>query len=179
MKHLLFKIAIFIIFSMLILLSDTPYYMKIIFMSVMLFFLLPFRYEFFTKERMVRKTVGALGGAAIFTALLLLVPMLVTGDLWNPIDGAAIVQGFGPLLLVFIIALFGFFIYGLPVSLLSDWLAARYVNRLAVAGVVHIGFGLLLIGELSFIPVICAVIFWGIDEILQRRIGKNIIKADT
>ena len=179
MKHLLFKIAIFTVFSTLILLSDTPYYIKIIFMSVMLFFLLPFRYEFFTKERMVRKTVGALGGAAIFTALLLFLPMLVTGDLWNPLDRDALVQGIGPLLLILIIALFGFFIYGLPASLLSDWLAARYIHRLPVAGIVHIGFGLLLIGELSFIPVICAVIFWGIDEILQRRTGKNVIKAGT
>lgn len=176
MKHLFFKIAAFSIFSFLVMVSETPSYLKIIFISAMLFFFLPFDNELFTKERMKRKFIAALSGTVVFTVLILFVPVLFSGDLRKMNILPEFIESFGYIALFFFIALFGFLIYGLPVSLLSDWLAERYPNRMAAAGFVHFGFGMLLIGELWILPVISAIIFWVIDELLQRRSGKEIVE---
>lgn len=176
LKHLLFKIAVFSIFSFLIMVSETPSYLKITFVSVMLFFFLPFENEFFTKERMWRKFIAALSGTFVFTVLILFVPLLLSGDLVNMDVFTEFGESFEYIALFFFIALFGFLVYGLPVSLLSDWMAKRTPHRLVVAGFVHIGFGMLLIGELWIIPVICSMIFWVIDEILRRRTEKELVE---
>lgn len=73
------------------------------------------------------------------------------------------------------------FLYGIPVSLLSDWVTKGLKKmRIILAFFIHAGFGAffpyILAGELykSFaIPgLICAVTFWVIDEILRRRQSK-------
>ncbi|WP_282019513.1 hypothetical protein [Planomicrobium okeanokoites] len=178
MKHFLFKIAVFSIFSFLIMVSETPSYLKIIFISVMLFFFLPFRYEFFIKERMWRKFIAAVSGTIIFTMLVLFVPVLLSGDLTNFSIFIESGDSLGYSILVFSITLFYFLIYGLPVSLLSDWLASRYPHRMVAAGFVHFGFGMLLIGELWILPVISAMIFWVIDELLRRRTAKEVAEVN-
>ncbi len=175
MKQLLLKTAVFAIFSFLILVSDMSLYLKIIFLSILLLFVLPLRYEFFTKERVIRKLIAVLSGTLVFMVLSLFVLYLSSGDLSNPDVFSELEQFWGLFVMVFFMALGGFLVYGLPVSLLSDSLAALYPPRMAIAGLVHIGFGVLLIGELSVIPVICAVIVWIIDEILQKRTRKQLI----
>lgn len=55
MKLLFLKVGVFSMFSLLILVSDTPFYMKVIFISAMLFFLLPFGNHFFRKNKCPEK----------------------------------------------------------------------------------------------------------------------------
>ncbi|RLQ89836.1 hypothetical protein [Planomicrobium sp. Y74] len=176
MKHLFFKIAAFSIFSFLVMVSETPTYLKMIFISAMLFFFLPFGNDLFTKERMWRKFIAAVSGTVLFTILMLFAPALLSGDLTKFNIFIESGDSFGYSILVFSITLFYFLVYGLPVSLLSDWLSARYPHRMAAAGFVHFGFGMLLIGELWILPVICAMIFWVIDELLQRRMAKELVE---
>ncbi|RAZ81402.1 hypothetical protein [Planococcus halotolerans] len=176
MKQLFFKIAAFSIFSFLVMVSETPSYLKIIFISAMLFFFLPFGNDLFTKERMWRKFIAAVSGTVVFTVLILFVPVLLSGYLTNFNGFLGSGDPFGYSILVFSITLFYFLVYGLPASLLSDWLSARYPHRMAAAGFVHFGFGVLLIGELWVLPVISAIIFWMIDELLQRRTAKELVE---
>lgn len=166
MKLLFLKVGVFSMFSLLILVSDTPFYMKVVFISAMLFFLLPFGNHFFSKERMSRKVFSAVTGAAVFTLLLTLVPAVIFKEIS---DSPSFFELGLSIIVVASYALLGFFIYGIPVSLVSDWISGHFSKRLVVAGLVHLAFGMLLINELSVIPVICAASFWWIDEILRRK----------
>lgn len=159
------KITVFFIFSLVFVVSDTQLYIKLIFISSMLFFLLPMN-GLFTKERFLRKVHSAFSGAVIFTVLFILITPVLVGGLSNFPNFSEFGASF---LLVLFFALLGFFIYGIPVSLLSDRIAARFSNRLLMAGVIHLAFGLaLLMTDLFLVPVICALIFWMIDERLLK-----------
>lgn len=80
--------------------------------------------------------------------------------------------------LVFMYAVAGNFIYGIPVSLLSDFLTRNLSNgRIFVAGIIHIFFGfiiLIIIDEYAYFAIIDAILFFLIDEWLRnRRIGRG------
>lgn len=172
MKLLFLKVGVFSMFSLLILVSDTPFYMKMVFISAMLFFLLPFGNHFFSKEQMSRKVFAAVTCVAVFTLLLTLVPALM----FKEISNSTSFFDFGlSIIAVAFYALLGFFIYGIPVSLLSDWISGHFSKRLVVAGLVHLAFGILLINELSVIPAICAASFWLMDEILRRKRFRTVL----
>lgn len=168
MKHLLLKVFVFTIVAFIVAVSDIPLYIKIIFSMSVLFFLLPFGNLFFTKERMSRKFKAASSGAVIFTALFLIVPMLIFNEEANYTGIADFVFSFSFILFY---ALLGFVIYGLPVSLFSDWVAEKYSYRMPIAAGIHLLFGLLLISELSLIPTFCAGISWIIDEKLRKNLS--------
>lgn len=175
MKLLFLKVGVFSMFSLLILVSDTPFYMKVIFISAMLFFLLPFGNHFFSKEQMSRKVFSAVTCVAVFTLLLTLVPALMFKEISNSTN----FFDFGlSIIVVGFYAILGFFIYGIPVSLLSDWISGHFSKRLLVAGLVHLTFGMLLIKELSIVPAICAASFWLIDEILQRKRFRTVLNNE-
>lgn len=166
MQHLLWKVMVYTVFSLIILASDTPLFIKVIFLSVMVFFLLPYVDAFLTTERLLRKCVAAFSGAVLMTGLI----VLVSTPLETAVFDAAYMWEFG---LVFSTVLFyaclGFFIYGIPLSILSDMVATRFSFRLAMAGAVHLLGGLLLVPMLSVLPLMAMLIFWLLDEALQRR----------
>lgn len=166
MKHLIFKVLIFIVFILIIILSDTPYLIKVILSGIMLFFLLPFGDEVFSKERLTRKVKAAFVSTANFVVLLYLFPALIYKD-------ALVLSSIEESTSFFYVVLFssflGFFVYGLPVSLLSDWISIRFTYRFAMAAFVHIGFGLLLFQFLYILPAVCAVVFLIVDEMLRTK----------
>ncbi|WP_142825997.1 hypothetical protein [Planococcus soli] len=173
MKHLLLKIVVFSIFTFIVAVSDIPTYIKNIFVMAILFFLLPFENHFFTKERMSRKCIAAASGAVIFTSLFLLVPLLFFNEGANYKGLIDFILSFS---LILFYALLGFGVYGLPASLFSDWIAEKFSYRLASAAVIHLTFGLLLITKLSLIPIICAGIFWVIDEKIRKNQRKDFLR---
>lgn len=166
MQHLLWKVMVYTVFSLIILASDTPLFIKVIFLSVMVFFLLPYVDEFLTTERLLRKCVTAFSGAVLMTGLIVLVS---SAPLETAVFDAAYIWEFG---LVFSTVLFyaclGFFVYGIPISILSDMVATRFSFRMAMAGAVHLLGGLLLVPMLSVLPLMGMLLFWLLDEALQR-----------
>ncbi|WP_282137475.1 hypothetical protein [Rossellomorea aquimaris] len=75
--------------------------------------------------------------------------------------------------IVFTYSFAGNLAYGAPVSLLSDWLTRKLVKgRLFVAAFIHAFFGAItyfVIDGFAWFAVICAVIFFFIDEWLKRK----------
>ncbi|CAG9622481.1 DUF6843 domain-containing protein [Sutcliffiella rhizosphaerae] len=77
----------------------------------------------------------------------------------------------GFFIILFSISIAGNIIYGIPVSLLSDYVTKKLTKgRLFSAGIIHIIFGSLLvffIGGFAFFAIICAVLFFFFDELLK------------
>ncbi|MGD6957376.1 DUF6843 domain-containing protein [Rossellomorea aquimaris] len=75
--------------------------------------------------------------------------------------------------IVFTYSLAGNLAYGAPVSLLSDWLTRKLVKgKLFAAGFIHAFLGAItyfVIDGFAWFAVICAVIFFLIDEWLKRK----------
>jgi hypothetical protein len=75
--------------------------------------------------------------------------------------------------IVFTYSFAGNLAYGAPVSLLSDWLTRKLVKgRLFVAAFIHAFFGAItyfVIDGFAWFAVICAVIFFFVDEWLKRK----------
>ncbi|UTE78407.1 hypothetical protein [Rossellomorea sp. KS-H15a] len=107
--------------------------------------------------------------AALYTSLILSMFMMVIsimdGGLW-----------IFPIVLIY--ALAGNVGYGIPVSLLSDWLTKKmWKGRLMTAGFIHALFGGLtyfVIDGFAWFAVICAVIFFFIDERLKKKHRSNV-----
>ena len=108
--------------------------------------------------------------AALFTSLVLSgflgIMSLIESD------------GYLFLLIVFFLSLFGNIVYGVPVSFLSDFLSKRLLKgRVVFAGFLHIFFGFItfyVIEGYAFFAVICAVLFFIIDEWLKSTMdGKR------
>ncbi|WP_129076748.1 DUF6843 domain-containing protein [Anaerobacillus alkaliphilus] len=75
--------------------------------------------------------------------------------------------------IVFVYTAIGTVIYGIPVSLLSDWLTKNMQDyRLLVAGLIHLFFGaatVIFIDFLAYYAVFSACLFFVINEWLHRR----------
>ncbi|WP_404445467.1 hypothetical protein LG307_19390 [Sutcliffiella horikoshii] len=104
---------------------------------------------------LLRKLVSAL-----FSSIILSIGLLLTSS-WNSGE-------IGYILLVLIFALIGNYIYGVPVSFLSELLTKSLnKSRVYVAGFLYIFFGyitVLVIEGLAIFSIICAVLFYFIDE---------------
>ncbi|MCM3618784.1 hypothetical protein M3936_14435 [Sutcliffiella horikoshii] len=98
--------------------------------------------------------------AALFSSLVLGVIFLFA-SLW---EGEVLWWA----LIILFYALAGNFLYGLPVSLASEFLTKKFSgSRIYIAGFLHILFGyitVLVIEELAYFAVICALLFFFIDE---------------
>jgi hypothetical protein len=75
-------------------------------------------------------------------------------------------------LLIFIYSLIGNYLYGLPVSLIAEWVTSKLkFFRMALSGLIHIVFSLLtfsLSGDFFFFIVISSVLFFITDEVYRR-----------
>lgn len=104
---------------------------------------------------LLRKLVVALFSSIILSIVLLLMSSWESGEI-------------GFIILVLILALFGNFIYGIPVSFLSEFLTKSLTkSRVYVAGFIYIFFGYItvfVIEGLAIFSTICAVLFYFIDE---------------
>jgi MFS family permease len=116
-------------------------------------------------------TIGALGGwqmnkfkTGLYTSLILSSIMMIL----SITDGGLWIFG-----IVLIYSLAGNLAYGIPVSLLSDWLTRKLEKgRMRAAGFIHAFFGgltYIVIDGFAWFAVICAVIFFFIDEWLKRK----------
>ncbi|WP_341357415.1 hypothetical protein [Rossellomorea sp. y25] len=101
---------------------------------------------------------------AIYTSLILSTFLMIISIL----DGGIVLFPF-----VLIYSLAGNLAYGIPVSLLSDRLTRRLSKgRIMAAGFIHAFFGAItyfVIDGFAWFAVICAVIFFLVDEWLKRK----------
>ncbi|CAN7173416.1 hypothetical protein [Rossellomorea sp. LjRoot5] len=76
-------------------------------------------------------------------------------------------------LVVFLFSLIGNVFYGLPVSLVAEYISIKFSSmRPWVSGVIHIGLGAItyfIFPGLSLGAISCAVIFFIIDEVLYKK----------
>jgi hypothetical protein len=117
-------------------------------------------YSIFTGGRVVRKVKSALYSSLILSGVFI-IPGLSEPDGW--------ILG----LIVLAYSLLGTFVYGLPVSFLSDFLTKKMTKgKIVAAGFVHIILAYLtvfLIDGLAAFAVISAFLFFVIDELLKRK----------
>lgn len=108
---------------------------------------------------------------AIYTAFIFTLVFFILSIFDNPHH-----FGLGTLFIsitAFVYSLIGSLIYGIPVSLLSDYLSEKFSNsRLFLSSITHIVFGLvpLAFNRLDIgIPILlCSMIFLILDEIFRR-----------
>ncbi|WJV32108.1 hypothetical protein QTG56_22300 (plasmid) [Rossellomorea sp. AcN35-11] len=109
--------------------------------------------------------------SALFSSLILSGFFIVPGSF----EPGGWVLGF----IVLAYSLLGTFVYGIPVSLLSDFLTKGLPKgRIIAAGFIHITLAYLtvfLIGGLAAFAIICAFIFFVIDESIKRK-GQDVGK---
>lgn len=109
--------------------------------------------------------------SALYTSLgLVLVPlvMYIRSEL-EGIDAAAFFLA-SHILLIF---LFGNFVFGVPTSLIADWVTARAGKlRVLLALFIHIAFDFisyLFLHDYVIFAVISSIVFFVVDEILRKR----------
>ncbi|QFT87558.1 hypothetical protein FIU87_02740 [Bacillus sp. THAF10] len=85
-----------------------------------------------------------------------------------------IVGFIGAVLFILFYSSLGVFFYGLPASLLAEYISERFFSiRFLVSGLILLGFGLasyLLMPEFMLFAFICSVIFFFFDEVTRRRV---------
>ncbi|WP_404334470.1 hypothetical protein [Planococcus rifietoensis] len=77
---------------------------------------------------------------------------------------------------ILLIFLFGNFVFGIPTSLIADWVTARAGKfRVLLALFIHIAFDFisyLFLHDYVIFAVISSIVFFVVDEILRKR-GKS------
>ncbi len=98
--------------------------------------------------------------AALFSSIVLSLGLWLMSS-WNS-------EEMGLIITVLFFSLFGNYIYGVPVSFLSEFLTKSLTNsRVYVAGFIYILFAYItvtMIDGFAFFSIICAVLFYLIDE---------------
>jgi len=109
--------------------------------------------------------------AALFTSFgLVLLPLLIiTVSDWEAMDLSALLLA-SHILLIF---LFGNFVFGMPVSLISEWATKRAGKiRVLAAFFLHVGFAFVsvfFLKDYMAFAVVSAIVFFVVDEILRKR----------
>ncbi|NMH75216.1 hypothetical protein HF078_19235 [Bacillus sp. RO2] len=98
--------------------------------------------------------------AALFSSIVLSLGLFFM-SFWNS-------EELGLIITVLFFSLFGNYIYGVPVSFLSEFLTESLTeSRVYVAGFIYVFFAYItvtMIGGFAFFSIICAVLFYLIDE---------------
>ncbi|PLR95734.1 hypothetical protein [Bacillus sp. T33-2] len=81
---------------------------------------------------------------------------------------------FSSFIIVFIYSLVGNVLYGLPVSLLADFVSQKFKKiRILVSGLIHIGLGsityFIFPHFFAYFIMMCSIIFFVLDEITRRK----------
>ena len=152
-------------FSMLVMLtivlvSTTPNIIKTLLAFITIAILFPVIRKLLFKDHF-RKIKVASYSSLTFTIGLYLVSIF-------KLDG----DSFQTILIVLFYTLMGNFFYGLPVSLIAEFISIKYFNiRFWLSGLIHIGFGLATYfidpGGFFIFAVICSIIFFALDELTK------------
>ncbi|MGE1103206.1 hypothetical protein [Peribacillus simplex] len=145
----------------IVLVSNTPIIMKTLLAFITIAFLFPVIRKLLFKDKS-RKIKVAFYSSLTFSIGLFLVSIFEEPAL--NLDGDFIV--------VLFYSLIGNFFYGLPVSLIAEFISMKYFNiRFWLSGSIHIGFGLAAYfidpGGFFIFAVICSIIFFALDEITK------------
>lgn len=142
-----------------------PIQIKVLLGVIGLTFLVPqIRTRLYKTSFIIRKCKVAFYSSLVFTFLFFSID--IKAFIKDPYIDFTIV------FLIFSFSALGYFIYGIPVSLLSDSITTKLkTSRFYASGLIHIGFGLLtyFIGLGLIFPTLCSVIFFLIDEFLRKR----------
>lgn len=137
---------------------------------IVLTFIPSIRKKLYKTQLVIRKIIVALY-ASILSIILIFVFDLITWFTEYNMDSA----DFSFIILVFLSCLLGSFIYGIPVSLLSDFLTAILKSyRFFLALLIHMVFGFIsfyIIDALMVVAMLVALLFFFIDEFLRKREG--------
>lgn len=159
-----------LVFSMLVLLtivlvSTTPMIIKTLLALITIAFLFPVIRKLLFKDHF-RKIKVAFYSSLTFTIGLFLVSIFEEPSF--KLDGDFF------LMVVLFYSLMGNFFYGLPVSLIAEFISMKFFNiRFWLSGAIHIGFGLATYfidpGGFFIFAVICSIIFFALDEITKAN----------
>ncbi|MFE4133606.1 hypothetical protein [Peribacillus sp. YIM B13482] len=160
---LVFSVLVFLI---ILLVSTTPIIIKTLLVIITIGFLFPIIRNILFKDKF-RKIKVAFYSSLSFTIGFFLISMIeeqsfnLNGELF----------GFTIILLFY--SLIGNFVYGLPVSLIAEFISMKFFNiRFWLSGLIHIGFGLgtyFIEPGFSIPAIICSIIFFALDEITKKN----------
>jgi len=126
------------------------------------------RIKLYKTPLVIRKSKVALYTSLFFTFLL----FILDNALFTTETKIGFTD-FSVFILVFFFSLLGSIIYGIPVSLLSDFITTNIKKfRIYLSFLVHFGFGLIsffFLGPLMIIATIFALLFFLIDEIVRKK----------
>ncbi|PLT29055.1 hypothetical protein CUU66_15515 [Peribacillus deserti] len=158
-----------LIFLLILLASNTLLIIRTLLIVMTIGFLFPIIRKTLFKDKF-RKFKVAFYSSLTFTSGIILISFLTSMNkrqLYNS-DG----EVFLFMIVVLFYSLIGNFVYGLPVSLMAEFISMKFFNvRFWLSGFIHIGFGLLtyFIYPGFFIPaIISSIIFFAIDEITKK-----------
>jgi hypothetical protein len=141
---------------------------KIVLGIIALTFIPNVRRKLYKAPLVIRKSRVALYTSLCFTFLIFIFD--ITTSITEPnLD----FNDFSFIILIFLSSLLGSFIYGIPVSLFSDFITINVKKyRLHLSFLVHIGFGLItffFLGPLMILATLCALLFFLIDTFVKKR----------
>ncbi|MFJ7939146.1 hypothetical protein ACIQYG_11615 [Peribacillus sp. NPDC096622] len=158
-----------LVFSMAVLLtivlvSSTPILIKTILAIITIAFVFPVIRKLLFKDKF-RKIKVAFYSSVTFTIGLFLVSIFEEPSF--KLDGDFLI-----IMVVLFYSLIGNFLYGLPVSLMAEFISMKFYNiRFWLSGLIHIGFGLATYfidpGGFFIFAVICSITFFTLDEITK------------
>ncbi|WP_226643152.1 hypothetical protein [Mesobacillus subterraneus] len=141
---------------------------KIVLGIIGLTFIPKVRRRLYHAPLVIRKSKVALYTSLCFTFLIFIFD--IKTSMTEPNLGF---NDFSFIILIFFSSLLGSFIYGLPVSLFSDFITLNVKKyRLHLSFLVHIGFGLFtffFLGPLMILATFFASLFFLIDKIVEKR----------
>ncbi|WP_273851528.1 DUF6843 domain-containing protein [Guptibacillus spartinae] len=117
--------------------------------------------------------------SALFSTLFLTTACLIDGLTYSGGE-LGTEEDIGYIVIILIFTGFGNLVYGIPVSLLSDWISNKIpAFRFIIAAFIHISLALatyIFIEDLSFFAVIVAALFFAIEEWQHRKRRKFNLK---
>jgi len=150
-----------IIFLIILFVSSTPILVKTLLVILTIGFLFPYIRRILFKDRF-RKIKVAFYSSVIFTTGLFLLTFLTA--VFNEQSFHFSGEFIPSMIIVLIYSLIGNFVYGLPVSLIAEFISMKFANiRFWLSAGIHIGFGLVtyfIVPEFTIPAVICSVIFF-------------------
>lgn len=159
---LIFSVLIFLI---ILLVSTTPVIIKTLLVIITIGFLFPVFRKLLYKDKF-RKIKVVFFTSLTFTMGLFLIAVIEEQSLELSLGSIAFI------IVVLFYSLLGNFVYGLPASLIAEFISIRFFNiRFWLSGLIHIGFGLgtyFIIHDLFMPAIICSVIFFVLDEITKK-----------
>ncbi|WP_191274085.1 hypothetical protein [Neobacillus kokaensis] len=154
-----------LVFFIILLVSETPIIIKTLLIIMTIGFLFPVIRKILFQDKF-RKIKVAIYTSLTFTIGFFLLSLIMNQSI--NLNGEAFLFVF----IVLLYSLIGNFVYGLPVSLIAEFISLKFCHiRFWLSGFIHIGFGLgtFFMAPDFYIPaIICSIIFFIFDEIGKK-----------